>query len=234
MKTKNRSLASLAAALCVLPLVCGAQSEEDVDASTDTTHDGLVQVDKAKFAGVWVKPGVDTERYTKILPVGVDFHYRDVPEAPRTSVGRATSATQEFPIEEQNRARIEEIMAEVFLEELGKTDNFTITDEPGRDVVLVIGGLYDVVSNVPPDYIARSNNIYLSRVGEATLVLQLEDSTSREVLARVVERRGADPAFAQVSNRVTNTAEVRRLARMWARTLRNGLDTWHDSAGSVN
>ena len=230
MRTKNCSLASLAAVLCVLPLVCGAQSEGNDDA---TTHDGLVQVKKANFANVWIKPGVDTERYTKILPVGVDFHYRDVPEAPRTSSARARSGTQEFPIEENSRARVEEIMAEVFLEELGETDNFTITDEPGPDVVIVMGGLYDVVSNVPPDNIGQSR-IVLSRVGEATLVLQLEDSTSREVLARVVERRGADPVFAQESNRVTNTAEVRRLARTWARTLRNGLDAWHDSGGSVN
>ncbi len=230
MKTKNRSLASLAAILCVLPLVCGAQSEENDDG---TSYDGLVLVEKSEFASVWAKPGVDTERYTKILPVGVDFHYRDVPEAPRTDRGRRDSGTQEFPITETSRERLEENMSEVFLEELGKTDNFTITDEPGRDVVLVIGGLYDVVSNVPPDNIGMSR-IVLSRVGTATLVLQLEDSTSREVLARAVERRSADPVFAQESNRVTNTAEVRRLARTWARMLRNGLDNWHDSGGSVN
>ena len=228
MKTGNLSLATLAATLCVLPLVCGAQSDDDNDT---ITHDGLVQVKKADFQNVWVKPGIDIERYTKILPVGVDFRYRDVPEGPSTSAGRARSGTQEFPIEENTRARLEEIMAEIFLEELGETDNFTITDEPGRDVVLVIGGLYDVVSNVPPDYIGQGR-IYLSRVGEATLVLQIEDSMSREVLARVVERRGADPAFAQESNRVTNTAEIRRLARTWARNLRNGLDAWHDSGGS--
>ncbi len=233
MKTKNRSLASLAATLCVLPLVCGAQSEENVDTSTETSYDGLVLVEKSEFASVWARPGVDTERYTKILPVGVDFHYRDVPEAPRTGAGRSRSSTQEFPIEENSRARLEENMSEVFLEELGKTDNFTITDEPGRDVVLVIGGLYDVVSNVPPDFIGQGR-IYLSRVGTATLVLQLEDSLSREVLARAVERRSADPVFAQESNRVTNTAEVRRLARTWARMLRDGLDNWHDSGGSVN
>ena len=216
-------------ALC-LPLVCGAQSDEDIDASTETSYDGLVQVKKTGFRNVWVKPGIDAASYSKILPVGVDFHYRDVPEGNRTSASRARSSNSEFPIEENTRARIEEIMAELFLEELGDTDNFTLTDEPGPDVIRIIGGLHDVVSNVPPDYIGRGN-IYLSRVGQATLVLQIEDSMSREVIARIVDRRAADPAFAQRSNTVTNTAEVRRLARTWARLLSRGLDKWHESGG---
>ena len=32
------------AVLLALPMVCSAQSDEDIDASTETTHDGLVQV----------------------------------------------------------------------------------------------------------------------------------------------------------------------------------------------
>jgi hypothetical protein len=124
-------------------------------------------------------------------------------------------------------------MAEIFREEIGDSEYFTLVDEPGRDTIFVWGGLHDIVSHVPPDYVGRSR-IYLSRVGQATLVLQIEDSMSREVLARIVDRRAADPAFAQESNRVTNTAEVRRLARTWARILRNGLDKWHESSAEAN
>ncbi len=218
-----------AVALC-LPLVCGAQSDEDIDASTESSYDGLVQVKKTGFRNVWVKPGTEAGSYNKILPVGVDFHYRDVPAGNRTAQARRSSSTSDFPIEENTRARIEEIMAEIFLEELGDTDNFTLTDEPGPDVVLIIGGLYDVVSNVPPDSIGRSN-IYLSRVGQATLVLQIEDSMSREIIARVVDRRAADPAFAQRSSTVTNTAEFRHLARTWARILTKNIDKWYESGG---
>jgi hypothetical protein len=99
--------------------------------------------------------------------------------------------------------------------------------------VLIWGGLHDIVSFVPPDMVGRSR-IYLSQVGQATLVLQIEDSMSREVLARIIDRRAAEPAFAQESNRVTNTAEVRRLARTWARILTNGLDKWHESSTEEN
>ena len=214
-----------------LPLVCGAQSDEDIDASAESSYDGLVQVKRTGFRNVWVKPGVDIVSYTKILPWGVEFHYRDVREV--TSASARRSSTTDFPIEENSRARLEEIMAEIFLEELGDTNNFTLTDEPGRDVIRIIGGLHDVISNVPPELTGRGN-IYLSRVGQATLVLQIEDSMSGEILARVVDRRAAESTFAGVSSTVTSISEVRRLARTWARILKNGLDKWHESSAEEN
>jgi hypothetical protein len=75
--------------------------------------------------------------------------------------------------------------------------------------------------------------VYLSQVGQATLVLQIEDSVTREVLARVVDRRAAESVFAQESNRVTNTQEVRRLARTWARIFRSGLDKWYEASAEA-
>lgn len=238
MKIKKHSLASFTAALCVLPLVCGAQTVEDLDASTDTSYDGLVQVKRTGYRNVWVKPDVDISIYTKIVPGPAQFHYREVRDAPRSSAARLSSSTNEFPIEENSRARLEELMAEVFNEELSESKYFTLVDEPARDALFIWGGLHDIVSNVPPDYVGRSD-IYLSRVGQATLVLQIEDSMNREVLARIVDRRAAEPAsrdisFAMPSNTVTNTAEVRRLARTWARLLTRGLDKWHESGGNVN
>ncbi len=124
-------------------------------------------------------------------------------------------------------------MSEIFREEISDSEYFTLVDVPGRDTVLIWGGLHDIVSYVPPDTVGR-NRIYLNQVGQATLVLQIEDSMSREVLARIIDRRAAEPAFAQESNRVTNTAEVRRLARTWARILKNGQDKCHESSAEDN
>jgi hypothetical protein len=222
------STSAFLALLLALPMVCGAQSDEDIDASTETTHDGLVQVRRAGFRNVWVKPGVDISAYTKIFPGPTQFHYRDVRPVSR----RAASRASEFPIEENSRARLEEAMTEAFREELSESEHFELVDETGPDVLLIFGSLHDIVSNVPPDQVGRTR-IYLSRVGQATLVLQIEDFMSREVLARVVDRRAADPAFARQSNRVANMAEVRRLAQTWARLMTRGLDRWVESGGVV-
>ena len=97
--------------------------------------------------------------------------------------------------------------------------------ESGPDVLLIRGGLLDVVSYVPPDAVGGRVDVYLSQVGEATLVLELRDSITEAILARAVDRRAAeDFAGLQESNRVNNRAEVRRLAQTWARMLRERLD----------
>ena len=238
MKIKKYSLASFAATLCVLPLVCGAQSAEDLDASTDTSYDGLVQVKRTGYRNVWVKPDVDISVYTKIVPGPAQFHYREVRDVSRTSAARLSSSTNEFPIGENARMRLEEIMEDAFDEEISESKYFTVVEEPGRDALFIWGGLHDIVSHVPPDNIGRSE-IYLSQVGQATLVLQIEDSMSREVLARVVDRRaagapGGDIMFAMPTSSASTNADVRRLARTWARILTRGLDKWHESGGSVN
>lgn len=227
MKTTRSVLHLLIATIGVAPVVCSAQSENE-----ETTYDGLVQVDRAGFSNVWIRPDVDISIYTKIVPGPAQFHYRDVREVSRLRARR--SGDTEFPIPEQDKVILEELMEEAFEEELMETENFELTDAPGPDALFIWGGLHDIVSNVPPD-LRGPGEIYLSRVGVATLVLQIEDSTSRQVLARVVERReaGRQPNydFALPSNRASNTAAVRRLARSWARTLREGLDQWHDMAG---
>ncbi len=67
--------------------------------------------------------------------------------------------------------------------------------------------------------------IYLSSVGEATLVLEAVDSLTGEVIYRAAERRTAGRAGTtlMLSNTVTTWAEVRR----WATRLREGLDSIH-------
>jgi hypothetical protein len=86
-------------------------------------------------------------------------------------------------------------------------------------VLLLDASLIDVVSRVPPEPIGRGR-IFLRAVGEATLVLELRDSESNEILARAVDRRAAESAFPRESVSITNWAEVRRIAKTWAQTLR--------------
>ncbi len=83
-----------------------------------------------------------------------------------------------------------------------------------------------MTSQVPPGLVGGRSYIYLSSVGEATLVLEVRDSETNTILARAVDRRAAETiggTFSQ-SNTVTNIAEVRRLIRFWASGLREALE----------
>ncbi len=204
-------------------LVAGtaAANEPNVDIS----YDGLHRVDSKRFTLVWLDPDADWGRYTKILPGSAIFEFRAVKKTPRTTAARMASSQQEFYIEDKDHERLKEEVSKVFDDELAKNERFTHTDTPGEDVLIIRGALHDIVSRVPPEYVGRSE-IYLRSVGEATLIIEIVDAMSGEVLGRVVDRRSAERPGGQMmwSNPVTTWTEVRRLARRWATRLSDGLD----------
>jgi hypothetical protein len=156
-------------------LVAGCASEPEVQqgADAEVTHDGLHRVEHANFEYAYVDPAADWGRYTKITPGGAEFEFRAVKKTSGTH--RATSSQSEFYMDEETRARFEEEVSEVFAEELAKSERFTVSDTVGPDVLVIRGGMIDIVSNVPPEYVGRSE-VFLSSLGEATLVLEVVDS----------------------------------------------------------
>ena len=133
----------------------------------------------------------------------------------------------QFPVKEENKQRLSDILQEEFNEELAKLERYQIVAAPGPDVLLLVGAVIDVVSNVPPDVDSARfgrGGVYLTSVGEATLVMELRDSESGEILARAADRRAAEAAFAIEVNNVTAWSEVRRLAQSWASLLRKRLE----------
>jgi hypothetical protein len=200
--------------------VSGCAPQQPTVRAGELSHDGLQRVDHAGFAGVWVKPGAKLGRYSKILPAKADFHYRTVEGA-----GRGSS---DFEVPERRRDQFERIVGEAFGKELAKSKYYQITQDPGPDVLLLVGALHDIVSHVPPERGGRENT-FVSEIGEATLVLELRDSQSNEVLARAIERRTVQPTQELAwSTSVTSASEVRKVAAHWGATLRRQLDALHE------
>lgn len=203
-----------------------ATSTPTVDTTDEAgmSFDGLYPIKGGSADQAWARPGADISQYSKIILQSVGVEYRPGGESGRLFHSR--SRTDHYEISDKQKKRLREILREAFLEELGKSERFTLVSEPGPDVLSIRGGLLDVVSFVPPEPIGRGE-VYLSRVGEATLVLEIRDSVSEAVIARAVDRRAAENSFDfSESNRVNNSSEVRRLARTWARLLRERLDTF--------
>jgi len=189
----------------------------------ELSFDGLHRVDNSQADIAWARPDIDLSGYSKIMPVNGGVEYAQADNTGRTARDRTSGGP--FFIDDRSREQFETLVADIFREELGRLQNFTIVDEPGPDVLIVAGGLLNVTSFVPPQTATRSI-IFLTSVGEATLVLELRDSLSGRILARSVDRRAAETisdTFTH-SNSVTNAAEVRRLLQFWARRLVEGLD----------
>jgi hypothetical protein len=191
----------------------------------EITHDGLYLVDKSVADKVWVKPDLDLTGYTKIILAPAGIAYRKLDPVSRFQA----DSESEFPVQEENKARFEQILREEFTEELEKLERYEIVTEPGPDVLTIVGGLIDVVSFVPPDLESAKygrGGVYLESVGSAVLVVELRDSQSGEVLARAADGRAAESPFAFEANSVTVWSEVRRLAQYWANLLVDRLNTF--------
>jgi hypothetical protein len=202
-----------------------AQPTIQTGPDAQVSYDGLHLVDNSRLKQAWVDPDIDFTRYNKIMGGGSVFQFRAAKKTP-TSTSQRRNLDGEFWISEEDRLRLAEEVNAVFDEELAKVTRFEITDTKGDDVLMIRGGLHDIVSNVPPELMGRGE-IYLTSVGEATLIIEGVDSMSGEVVFRGIERRAAQRPGGQafMSNTVTTWAEVRRLARAWATVLREGLDS---------
>ena len=206
---------------------CAQQPTIQTGPNAEVSFDGLVRIDHSRFANAWIDPDIDLTVYNKIIPGGAEFQFRNVQKT--TGTQRARSNEREFWISDENRQRLIDTVSEVFRDELSRSQNFTIADEPGPEALIIVGALHDIVSRVPPQQIGRGE-IWLSSVGEATLIIELSDSLSGEVIYRAIDRRSAEAVGGQMVRGDTpqTWAEVRRWARRWATRLREGLDSIHE------
>jgi hypothetical protein len=146
-----------------------------------------------------------------------------------TAFGNRSNGQSAFTVKEESKTEFNKILKEEFVKELSKLERYQIVDQAGPDVLLLVGGVIDVESNVPPYLDAPSlagaaGGIHLTSIGAATLVIELRDSQSNEVLARAGDRRAAESPFAINVNSVTGWSQVRVLAQSWASLVRKRLE----------
>jgi hypothetical protein len=188
---------------------------------TETTEEGLVRVDNSSFNFLYVRPNTDFSRYDAIKLEDAGIAYASEEERSRLQTSRET----EFPVPERAKRQIREIFAKAFISEMGKSRRFRLVDRVGPHVLLVRGALVDVVSFVPPEGLGRTD-VHTDGIGAATLMIEVSDSETRAVLARVEDRRIADRPGGNFedSSPVTNARDVRQLAHQWAQLCRKRLD----------
>jgi hypothetical protein len=197
----------------------------------DITYDGLARKEKSTLQNVWIKTDIDLVSYTH-YQLDVDLEFR----VPRGD--DANTRTREFTLAEADRQSLTEVVENTFSKELLKSIYFKESPAPGPDVARFHIRLIDIVALMPknPDEgpganidTASTAALYVSSVGEATLVGEVFDSTTGEILARFVERRAAQQAVGGVqSSRASGWREIMPGIERWGRIVREGMDAIHD------
>ncbi len=182
----------------------------------EMSDDGLYRRESDVFEQLWVRKQFDVRSYHKVMFAPPIIHYQ-----PQTSIAQP-DATGPKPatVTTRQKESLQDIVDAAFREELAKSRSFTLTDAPGRDVLTVRGALLHVVSYVPENASGEEDQLTVPNVGEAILVLELRDSTTRAIMVRasdhVVAKHDADT--------LTADQAVRATVQAWARLLRERLD----------
>ncbi len=191
----------------------------------EVTVDGLVRVDNAVVPVAYRKPDLDLTPYTRFMLDPVEVAYQKDPRNRRRSTA---GGEYNFALSPSQMERLKDAFQEEVVEALSKDDGYELTTEPGPDVLRITASLIDLVVRVPTERGGRQSMAVRS-YGLVSLILELRDSQSGEILARAADRR--DPTsntsanLAQVSTAFIQ-ADVRRMFRHWADLLRERLDAF--------
>jgi hypothetical protein len=117
---------------------------------------------------------------------------------------------------------------------LALDDGYEVVDVADYDVLVLRPAIIDLDITATDTRSAGRSRTATATAGSATLVLELFDSVSGQIIARAADRqrvrsRGGRVAF---SNRITNVAEARRMFGSWADILRERLDRYYPSKTS--
>ena len=213
-----RALGLLALSLALSSAL--AASSKELEARM--AKDGLQKTSVKNVDLVYARPGATLASYkrVKLDPVEVAF-------SPSWNPTRTGSSMKLSSQEKENiRLGVAKLVEEEFARELQSGGRYQVTTDTGPDVLRVRAGVANLYINAPGTGPARSRTIVRS-AGEMTLIAELADSASGQVLARVADRREANSSHMQLSDSSINEFEARNIATVWAKALKRALDNAH-------
>lgn len=192
-------------------------------AQDGSSWDGLVEVKPKRLDVAFLMPGADFRPYRRLMvdPSVVAFR-KDWMKRVNSSVSLSQRVSQEDAekIAAEARKNFDEVFAEAFT-----AAGYEIVTAPGADVLRVRPGVIELYIAAPDTNSSARTRTYTVESGEATLFLEVRDSTTGALLGRALDRRDTrNSGRLTVSNSVTNRADFRVLFRQWAETCVKGLE----------
>ena len=209
--------ATLLAMTVALSSALAASGKNELEARM--SRDGLEKTKVKNIDLAYARPGTSLVAYkrVKLDPVEVAFS----PSWNPTRTGSSLKLSSEE--KEAIRTGVAKLVEEEFAKEIQAGGRYQVVSEAGPDVLRVRAGIVNLYINAPDTGPARSRTIVRS-AGDMTLIAELTDSTSGQVLARVADRQEATDTRMQIANGMVNETEARWIAADWAKALRKALD----------
>ena len=180
--------------------------------SACTTVDVYEYQNESRADVVYIKQGVDFSRYNSVQIRAISVWYPNDAAHPDENVSG------------RNIAKAQNLFKQVMIDELG--DNYKVVDQPARDALWLHVEFIDLRSLNPGDPIPAevSGKKFRAQAGHITLVAELRDSVSEEVLARAADLGRQS----QGGPGIVEWDEIEADFRKWAVMLREWMDDIHN------
>jgi hypothetical protein len=210
----SRSPTTLLITALALSLLAGCEAIPAYQ-PPDAAKEGLERVDVPGLDAVFARPGANLSPYRRVMldPVEVAFSKEWKPDQPGSYL----------PLSDDDREKIRSDLAHLATQTFTKVlqkGGYPVVTEPGADVLRVVPRLEDVYVNAPDVNLPGRTSQYVKSSGRMTLVAELRDSASGEIVARIYDQReGRTDQALRLSSSVSNYDEARDLVTRWANIL---------------
>jgi hypothetical protein len=194
---------------------CGPQPARPTEINS-ADIEGLQQARTTAFSAAFMRPGVDFTIYRGVIVNDVQLAFR-TPDR----------AQNQFPLSQEQKDQFRDYLTQQFMLEFAELQNIKLVAEAGPDVLDLYVRVQDIFATVPGRQVGSMGRaaFALEAVAEATLVIELRDSESEEVLVRVFDQRAIEGvAMFQNNETITRWQDAERLLQRWASRTREGLD----------
>jgi len=191
------------------------------------TYDGLVLVPESRFSTVYRRPDVDLTHYDSfgLVRCEVAFKKNWMRDQNNTRMDLGSRVTQKDV--DRIRERLSDACDKYFREALQQPPPYRLVESfsDGEQVLVLRPAIINLDIAAPDIRSAGVQRSYTTEAGQMTLVLEVLDGTTGQILLRVIDRqRAGESSYLQWTNSVTNQADAQRILGRWARQLREGLD----------
>ena len=212
---------SLLSGLVLVAAAAFGDANAAVPGYAGMSPEGLKLVPDTKVDALYLREGADFSGYNKfaMLECFVAF---------RMNWKMDQNGAQSFRVTDSDMVRIKNDLATqfraVFIRELTAKGEVQVS-AVGKGVLILRPSILNL-DVIAPETMNTGSNNYSASAGQATLVLELFDSVSSELLARVIDTQAAGNSnVIRYRNRQTNRADAEVLLASWANRLGDALQT---------
>jgi hypothetical protein len=179
------------------------------------SKDGLQLVKQTKERLVYLRPGANFSQYERVAVLDADVEFQK--NWARDYNSEAVSLDRRVTDDDIKRMKsaLAAEFKKVFVTELTK-GGYQVVETQGPGVLVLRPAIVNLQVTAPDLMTAGINGTVVRSAGSATLYLELWDSGTNTILARVLDAKADDQPFAQPANRVTNTAAADTMLKSWA------------------